>query len=259
MICNTCSSEFSGQYHLRVPLTIVCEQCVVSIDLMTKTEALSAGASQTDLYSIRKLYAPNPHYRNGPDMQLFVREEVGALVKIAADSRRRKQEEADRKRELADAKQRRVKKSRVESLAKRMQSLNGIAPTPGLVAGDFCTTESKTPKVGVRSVLVRRELWNRLPAVEIPKKVMLFEWAVKNKRLSSDAASIAASVQHEAHLFDRVATVEGNRILSYLDGVDRLVLLRTNLIFSEGLYDLPIPPMSDSWFYLCDEASRHLK
>lgn len=259
MICSTCSGEFSGQRHHGVPLTIVCRQCVTSTDLITKTEALLEGASQSDLYSIRRLYVPNPHYRNGPDMQLFVHEEVDVLARMAADSRRRKKEEADRKRELAEAKQQMVKKSRLSSLAKRMQALSGVVPTAGLVAGDFCTVESKTPRVGVRSVLGRGALWNRLSGVEIPTKVMLFEWAVTNKRLSSDTASLTEGVQHENYLFDRVATSEGNRILSFLNEVDRLVLLRMNPVFSGEIYDLSVRPLSDRWVDLCDKVARQLK
>lgn len=259
MICGTCDHEFSGQKHHGVPLTIVCSQCVTSSDLITKTDALSAGASQSDLYRIRRLYAPNPHYRNGADMQLFVREEVEVVVKIATDSRRRKTEEADRKRHLLEARQQAVKKSRLSSLAKRMQSLNGMVPTQGLVAGDFCTVESKTPKVGVRTVLARRALWNGLSGVGVPQKVMLFEWAVTNKRLSSGPASLAEGVLREKHFFDRVATVEGNRVLSFLDEVDRLVLLRLSPIFSEGIYDLPVRPLSDRWVSLCDEVAVRLR
>lgn len=258
MICSTCDREFSGQKHHGVPLTIVCSRCVNSSDLITKTDALYEGASQSGLYSIRRLYAPNPHYRNGADMQLFVREEVEVIVKIATDSRRRKKEEADRKRHVSEARQQAVKKSRLSSLAQRMQSLNGIVPTPGLVAGDFCTVETKTPKVGARNVMSRRALWNRLSGTGIPKKVMLFKWAVTNKRLSSSPARLAEDVLHEKHLIDRVATVEGNRVLSFLNEIDRIVLLRHVPIFSEGLYDLPVRPMSDRWVSLCDEVALNL-
>lgn len=259
MICNTCDREFSGEKHQGVHLTIVCSRCVASSDLITKTDALYKGASQSDLYTLRRLYAPNPHYRNGADMQLFVREEVDVVVRIATDSRRRQKEEADRKRHISEARQLAAKKSRLSSLAKRMQSLGGIVPTPGLVAGDFCSVQSKTPKVGVRNVLTRRALWNRLSGAGIPRKVMLFQWAATNKRLSSDPASLAAGVLHERHLFDRVATTEGNRILSFLDEVDRLVLLRLNPIFREGLYGLSVCSLSDRWVSLCDEVAERLK
>lgn len=226
---------------------------------MTKTEALSLGASLSDLHSIHRLYMPNPHYRNGADMQLFVREEVDVFVKIVADKKSRKKEEGDRKSDLAGAKQQLVKKQRIECLAKRVDSLHGVVPTPGLVSGDFCTVESKTPKVGVRSVLIRRALWNRLSGVEIPRKVMLFQWAITNKRLGASPAILEDGVQHEKHLFDKVAVVEGNRILSFLDDdVDRFVLLRLNPTFSEGLYDLPVRPLSDRLISLCDNVAKQV-
>lgn len=258
MICKTCSSKFSEQRHHGVPLTIVCDECTTSSDLITKTEALSQGASQSDLRSIHRLYMPNPHYRNGADMQLFVREEIDVFVKIAADKKRRKKKVDDRKSDLAGAKQRLVKKQRIECLAKRVDSLNGVVPTTGLVSGDFCTVESKTPKVGVRSVLNRRALWNRLSGVETPRQVMLFQWAITNKRLEVSPAILEDGVQHEKHLFDDVAVAEGNRILSFLDDVDRFVLLRLNPAFSEGLYGLPVRPLSDRLVFLCDKVAKQV-
>ncbi|CAN0265925.1 unnamed protein product, partial [Scytosiphon promiscuus] len=234
-----------------VPLTIVCRQCVTSSDLVTKTDVLSAGASLSDLYSIRRLYAPNPHYRNGADMQLFVREEVDVLVKNAADIRRRKKEEGDHKRALSEAKQQAVKESRLASFAKRMQAFDDIVPSPGLVTGDFCSDGSKTPRIGVRSLLTRRALWNKLSGVQVPWKVALFEWAVTNKRLTSDAASLVEGVQHEKHSFDKVANSEGNRNLSFLDEVDRLVLIRLNRVSPEQLYGLRVRQLSGQRVYLC--------
>lgn len=259
MICSICSCEFYSQHHHRVPLTVVCHQCVTSSELVTKTDALSAGASLSDLYSIRRLYAPNPHYRNGADMQLFVREEVDVLVKNAADLRRRKKEEGDHKRVLSEAKQQAVKESRLACLAKRMQAFDGLVPTPGLVAGDYCSVGSKTPRVGVRSLLTRRALWNKLSGVQVPWKVVLFEWAVTNKRLTSDAASLVEGVQHEKHLFDKVANSEGNRILSFLDEVDRLVLMRLHPVFTGQMYGLRVRQMSGQRVYLCNEVARLLK
>lgn len=258
MICSICSCNFSTQHHHEVLLTIVCNQCVTSSDLVTKTDALSAGARQSDLNSIRKLYAPNPHYRNGAEMQLFVREEVGVLVKNAVDLKRRKKEEVDRKRSLSEAKQQAVKESRLTSLAKRMQALGGVVPTPGLVAGDFCSAGSKTPRVGVRGLLARKALWNNLSVVQTPWKVALFEWAITNKRFTSDATSLMEGVEHEKHLFDKVANSEGNRVLSFLEDVDRLVLMRFNPVFAGQLYDLPVRQLSDQWVHLCNEVARLL-
>ena len=255
MICNRCKTEFSDEQHLGVPLTIVCCECATSSDLITKTDALSLGASQSDLSSLRRRYASNPYYRNGADMQLFVREEVDVFVALTAEKRRRTKEEAERKRVAADRRQQNAKKARIESLAKRMQGLDGIVPTPGLVAGDFCTTESKNPKVGVRSVLARRALWNRLSGLETPQKVRFFEWAVANKMLSLDLAGLEERVENENHLLDRVATVEGHRILSYLDEVDRLVLLRLKPVFSEQVNNLPVEKLSCAWVSLCDKVA----
>lgn len=258
MICNSCESEFSNDQHLGVPLTIVCSECATSSDLITKTDALSLGANQSDLSGLRRLYAPNPYYRNGANMQLFVREEVDVFVAITADKRREAEEEAERKRVAADRRQQIVKKMRLESHAKRMQGLGGTVPTPGLVAGDFCTVESKTPKVGVRSVLARRALWNRLSGVEIPRKVVLFGWAVANKKLSSGLASLEEGVENEKCLFDRVATAEGNRILRFLDGVDRFVLLHLNPVFRDQVYDLTVQQISGGLISLCDKVAKML-
>lgn len=258
MICKACDSDFFNQYHNGVPLTVVCERCVASSDLVTKTDALAMGASHTDLNSVRRAYRVNPHYRNGADMQLFVRDEIAILAAATVERKRHRQEIADRRKAESDAKKHIIKRMRRESLAKRMKALNGIVPTPGLVSGDFCTVESKTPRVGTRSLLARKDMWSRLSATDIASAVMIFEWAVTNKRLDITAAGAMAEISHERELFDRVATAEGNRVLSFLDEVDRHVLLRTNPEFQAGVFGLPIRKLSPAWVGLCDEIGRHL-
>jgi len=255
MICKACENEFFDGCHLGVPLTIVCSECVTSDELLTKTDALSLGASQSDLSGLRRLYAPNPHYRNGAEMQLFVLEEVDVYANIAVEKKRRAKEKAERKRVASELRQQSAKKTRLESLEKRMKGLDGVVPTPGLVSGDFCTTEVKNPKVGVRNLLARRALWNRLSGVEIPRKTMVFRWAVVNRKLSAGPAILEEGVEHDSRLFDRVATVEGHRILSCLDGVDRGVLLRLNPVLSEQVFDLPVEALPDNWIYLCDKVA----
>ncbi|CAM9698969.1 unnamed protein product [Ectocarpus sp. 6 AP-2014] len=258
MICKVCTCDFFNQYHNGVPLTIVCERCVTSSDLVTKSDALRTGASYTDLNSVRRVYRVNPRYRNGADMQLFVREEIAILASATTERKRHRQEIADRKRAESDAKKHTMKRMRRESLSKRMKVLRGIVPTPGLVSGDFCTLESKTPKVGARSLLARKYMWNRLSGTEIAAAVMIFEWAVTNKRLDITVAGATEKINHERELFDRIATVEGHRVLSFLDEVDRHVLMRTNPEFRVGLFDLPVRKLSPAWVGLCDEIGQHL-
>lgn len=258
MICHTCDSEFSDQSHNNVRLSIVCERCATSTDLVTKTDALGLGATQADLDSVVCLYEQNPRYRNGADMQLYVREEIDVLAARTTVRRRRLQQEAARTREASQARQQLAKKSRSESLAKRLSSLGGVVPTPGLVSGDFCSVSSKTPKVGARSLLRRRALWNRLSTTVIPVAVQIFEWAVANKKTDITPTSALEEIRHEKHLFDRVATVEGHRVLSFLDEVDRLVLLSTNPVFREGLYALPVRAISDELQLLCGNVANRV-
>lgn len=258
MICSTCSSEFSGQRHNEVRLSIVCGECITSTNLVTKTAALGMGATHASLDEVHCLYKRNPLYRNGADMRLFVVEEIRVLASIAADKKRRFQEQATRKKEAADAKQQLAKRSRIESLAKRTRGLGGIVPTPGLVCGDFLSVDTRTPKVGARSLLQRRDMWARLAATEIPVAVQVFQWAVRNKKTGVEVATALDEIRHEKHLFDRVATVEGYGVLSFLDDAERLVLLRASPVFEEARYDLPVRDVPDRLCCLCEEIAKHL-
>ena len=258
MICKSCNSEFSDQHSNGVRLTIVCDQCATSSDLVTKTTALQMGATLADLNSIHCMYKRNPHYRSASDMQLFVREEIDVLATIATAKKRRLKEEATRKKQESDARQQRVKRSRIESLAKRTQSLGGIVPTPGLVCGDFLSVHTKNPAVGTRSLLRRKAIWSRLATTEIPVAVQIFEWAVRNKQTDVTPAGALEEIRHEKHLFGRVAVVEGHRVLSFLDEVDRLTLLSLNPVFQETLYALPVRNISGELSKICDTVSRRL-
>lgn len=258
MLCTSCGSQFAGHSHLGVILTIVCRECITSSDLVTKTAAVYTGASLSKISDLHCLYKRNPHYSSGAPMQLFVREEVDVLAAMAATKKRQLQESAARAKQESDARQKRIKVSRDESLQKRMKGLHGIIPTPGLVCGDFLSTETKTPKVGVRSLLARRAIWNRASQAATPTAVQIFEWAVRNKKTNFTNESALGDISRERSLWDKVAANEGHRTLSYLDLTDRLVLTRANPVYCESIPSLPVRELSDELTRVCDVVAADL-
>lgn len=143
--------------------------------------------------------------------------------------------------EASAARRQLAKKARFDCYKKRMQDVSdlaGVEPTPGLVSGDFCSTNNKRPKTSVRGVVARKSLWNRCAQVELPDAVRVFNWAITNKRTGVSVAEAVQSIEQEKSLFDRVATAEGHRVLSFLDKSERLVLLKANPVFEESRFDL---------------------
>jgi len=258
MLCTSCDSEFAGHTHLGVILTIVCRECITSSDLMTKTAAIHTGASQSKISDLYCLYRRNPHYSSGAPMQLFVREEVDALATMAETKKRQLRESTARAKQQSDARQKRMKVSRDESLKKRIEGLHGIVPTPGLVCGDFLSTETKTPRVGVRSLLFRKAIWNRASTAATPVAVQIFDWALRNKKMDFTIESALEDISREKYLWDRVALTEGHRTLSYLDLTDRLVLTRANPVYGECIPVLPIRELSEKLTRVCDVVARDL-
>lgn len=259
MFCESCKSQFHGHSRNGVLLTIVCGKCAISTELVTKTSALGMGAPLAGLRGIRCMYKRNPHYRSAADMQLYVREEVTVVAMQAAAKQRRLQQEAIDAKQKAAAKQELVKRARHESQAKRIDRLNGIVPTPGLVCGDFLTVDTKTPVIGARNLLRRRDLWRRLQnSCAIPEAVQIFTWAAKNNRTDISAAGAREDIEHEKYLLDKVTVVEGHRVLSFLDSTERLTLCNTNALFRESAHDLNIRSVPDEFQAVCDTIARIL-
>lgn len=259
MLCVNCGSEFAGHTHLGVILTLVCRRCTTSTDLMTKTAAIQKGVSPGKISDLHCLYRPNPYYSRGAAMQLFVREEVDVLAAMAEAKKRQLRESAASAKQQSDARQERLKVLRQESLRKRLGSVHGVVPTPGLVCGDFLSTDTKTPRVGVRSLLLRKSIWNRASTAGIPAAVQIFEWALRSDKTDFTIDSALEGISRERFLWDRVALTEGHRTLSFLDETERLVLIRTNPLHRESIPALPVREVSDELTRVCDVVAERLR
>ena len=252
MECMTCGGDVSG-FHHEVQLTMICESCVSSEKLVTKTEALALGAKEKDLAYIECLYKRNPHYRSGPHMRLYVREEVTVFADRNNEKRRASQEKSDKAKGTNEIKRILVEKARVECYNKRLRMIHGAVPTPGLVSGDFCSTKTKTPKIGASNLTKRKALWNRCLDERLPVAVQVFNWATSNKKLDVSVPDALEGIDRDKNLFDRVATTEGHLILGFLDETERIVLLRTNPVFEESRHGLPIANITSDTLILCEK------
>ena len=148
--------------------------------------------------------------------------------------------------------------ARLEAYHLRMQKFGlKTLPTPGLVSGDFCSTNSKRPKVGKRMLLKRKALWNRCLLHDMQIAVRVFRWATTNKKFEIEVEHALQQMLHEKEQFEKVGTVEGHRILSFLDPVDRYVLLKVNPVFEDSMHQVIHidPKLSD----LCEEVAEILK
>jgi len=218
------------------------------------------GATKDDLYRLKCLFRRNPYYRSGSQMKLYVYDEVHVLASANNETKRLAKEKYDELKRKSDTRRDASKKARLDSYTKRMESLRerNIIPTPGLVSGDFCMTITKNTKVGIRSLLKRRALWNRCSHAETPVAVQVFNWATRNKKTDIDFEDAVDAIAWEKSLFDKVSVVEGNTILSFLDETDRLVLINTNGIFSETLHSLGTHKVDPELSSLCERIGNIL-
>jgi len=247
MVCGLCGADVSWDYHLGVRLTIVCKDCVFSDDLVTKRYALARGVRAGHLKHIN--WTDETPYKRAPRM--YVREELGVL-------RHMMQKAEEKKKNATDAKKSIAKKARTACYNKRLASLDGVVPTPGLVSGDFCSTSTKRPTVGTRLLTKRRALWNRCSHLNIAATVQVFNWATANNKLEISATGALSCIGHEQYLFDKIATTEGHRVLQFLGETERLVLLKINPTFEESRHDLPVKTMPDGLLNLCGRISCFL-
>ena len=252
MMCMKCGGDVSG-FHHEVKLTIICESCVSSGQLVTKTESIVMGAKENDISNLRCMYKINPHYRSGPKMRLYVREEVCVFADIKNERKRAYNEKSDNANETKETKRIIVKKARLDCYNKRLGGIQGSVPTPGLVTGDFCSMKTKTPKVSTKILVKRRALWNRCINSGVPVAVRVFNWATSNKELDTTVPEALDAIDHEEFLFTRVATIEGHRILDFLGEKERVVLLRTNPVFEESIHGLPVANIPSDMMALCEK------
>lgn len=66
-------------------------------------------------------------------------------------------------------------------------------------------------------------------------------------------------MRYEKHLLDRVATVEGYRVLSFLDEVERRTILGVNPVFQDSVHDLSVRELSAQLSGLCDSVAKQLE
>lgn len=247
MLCKTCGDDFHTNFSNDVKLTIVCRKCATSNQFVTQTAALGMGARRQDLEKLECRQRLNPMYSSASFMKLYVFEEVEVFAAINEEKRIKR---VRTKGALSRARASRREsgcKMREEAYKKRMddlENLRGVVPTPGLVAGDFCSLQYKTPRTSVKSLVSRKSLWNRCSALEIPVALQVFNWAVTNKRTDGSVVEALRKIDHEKFLFDKVATVEGHRVLSFLDRTDRFVLMNVNPVFEESRFDLGVQEIS---------------
>lgn len=86
----------------------------------------------------------------------------------------------------------------------------------------------------------------------IPLSVVVFNWATSNNKLGISVPDAIARIDHERHLFNRIATAEGHRMLQFLDETERLVLLKVNPIFEESRHELLVKNVSGALLGLCE-------
>ena len=177
---------------------------------------------------------------------------------INSEKKERKRVMSDKLRHESEEKKDRVKKARMTSYIKRLETLGGIQPTQGLVSGDFCNTDKKTPVIGKRKLLKRRHLWNRCLHLEIPVTTRVFNWATMNNKLEMETCDIIKHVDHEEYLFDKVASCSGNEILSFLEGADKKALININSILGEEDYSAKATKISPGKRILCEKIGNIL-
>lgn len=250
-VCRCGANIDSLGSHLRVRLTLICEECVYSDELVTKNQALSLarGLRGEDLKQINCFDKTNPSYRSGP--RKYVYEEVLLLKSVVRAT-------AERETKSKDVKENQAKKARLDCFNSRLVRLDGLVPTPGLVSGDFCSTRNKRPKIGTKLLAKRRALWNRCAGVDIPTSVQVFIWATSNKKLDTTVPDALLCIYQERHLLDRIATVEGHRVLEFLNQTERLALLRINDTFEESRNGLPVKTMTPELLGLCEKLADRM-
>lgn len=249
MTCKTCGGDVAGS-HLGVRLTLVCENCVYSEELVTRQRSLRrVGGRAEHLKHINFLDKTNAVYTKGP--RSYVCEEVSALARVVKET-------VEREKKANDVKENQVKKARLNCFINRLASLDGAEPTPGLVSGDFCSTKTKRPVVGTRLLVKRRALWNRCAHVNISTSVQVFNWATSNKKLDTTVSDALLCIDQERNFLDRIATVEGHRVLGFLDETERLALLRINATFEETRHGLPVKTMTPELLGVCEKLADRM-
>lgn len=264
--CGKCSESFCDHQSINgIVLTRVCERCIVSTELLTKTSAISLGARVEDLDHLDHLREPNPYYRNAAPTYLFIADEVKHVAGIAKMAR----EEREGVRRSKEEIQTRVKRDRQEErdkcLEKRIRTAfskikSTAPPTPGLVSGDFCTSATKTPEISITKLSKRVALWRSLHTIaSLSHKVYLFRFACTNKLYTSSRDEIEASFEGAHRSLDRVVLSEGHRILKFLTPMERLHASRAVPSMDQELHGLPVSAMGDGMYALCQYAKIQLE
>ena len=242
MLCKSCGDDFDSGSHQGVRLTIICEKCVTSDELITLTNALSSGATRKDLSGIRCLYKRNPHFYSAARMCLYVPEEVDVFATTNESAKRMKASRMIEERSRLDQRKDKLAESRKDCYTKRMDSVKGNKPTPGIVSGDFCRIDVKKTKVGVRSLERRRKLWNSFyhSDVDLNHVVLAFEWSVKKKIMDTTIHDALERIDRENYLSNKISSMYGcgETVLSFLTGVDTIVFCETKPLAKRSLFRL---------------------
>ncbi|CAN0257571.1 unnamed protein product [Ectocarpus sp. 8 AP-2014] len=263
--CGKCAEPFGDHLSINgITLTRVCEGCLVSTQLLTKTSAISLGARVEDLDRLDHRREPNPYYRNAVSTYLFLEEEVKCVAGIANAARERRECARKCKEEIQTRAKRMKHDGRARCLEKRIQTATSKIktvgpPTPGLVSGDFCTSATKTPKISVAKLAKRVAIWRSLNSFSLSHRVNLFRFGCANELYTFSREEIESSAQNVHHSLDRVVLSEGNRVLQFLTPMERLHATRAVQSMHQELHGLPVSAMSDDMYALCQYTSVKLE
>lgn len=263
-ICVKCSESFSDQSMYGIRLTLICDKCVVSTQLVTKTSAMASGARSEDLDNLDHRRHTNPHYRSAAPSYFFIGDEVNHIADIAnrdrEDKEMKRRSDAESKAVVKKTKQderEQCRQKRIQSASSRINTKG--APTPGLVSGDFLTIATKTPKISTAKLSKRVNLWGALGSEPcVSTRVNLFRFACSRGLYSSTPGELESSVEDLHHSLDKVVLTEGHRLMTFLTPMERFHLCRAVPSVAEESHELQVTAMCDGLYALCQHANEKL-